>query len=243
MVTGTKGYSAGKVRKLRAARTAVAKAANILRARNGGNLRAPLQTYGWYGRYNRRGRAELKTLDVSHNLLAAGAGAVVLLNGCQQGNDYTNRDGRQIIMKSMLIRFSVAPYSTTTSLNQGDYIRLLVVYDKQTNGIAPTPGSILIGPDSMAPMNLNFRDRYKILMDKTVSMAAANYSAGALTNGSPTVKSVYCYRKLDLDTVFSGTGNTVADISTGAVFLLYISLSTASTTNIIGWTRIRFTDK
>lgn len=243
MVTGSKGYSAGKVRKLRAARTAVAKAATLLRSRSGGNLRAPLATYGWYGRYNRRGRTELKTIDTSINVSTSNAGSITLLNGIAQGNDYTNRDGRICSMQSIYFRFTVSPNSTTTTLNQGESIRIIIVYDCQTNGVAPTVANILqTGGDPHQPMNLNFRDRFKVIMDKQIGMAAAVYSAGALTNGSPTAKAFNFYKKLGMETVFQSTSNLSADIATGGIYLLIQGLSNG-TCLVLGTSRVRFTDK
>lgn len=241
MVTGDKGYSPGKVRKIRAARTAVARAANLLRTRNGGSLRAPLATYGWYGRYNRRGRRELKTIDTSLGINIVSTGAVTCLNLIGQGSDYNQRDGRIVQLKSILMRFSVFPNTTTGSLNAGDTARVLVVYDKQTNGTALAVANILQALDPHAAMNLNYRDRWVVLIDKQIGLGAATYSSGALVNGSPFSRTYNIYKKLNMDQVFQSTGNTLADISTGAIWLYTISMA-ANATTLYGYSRIRFTD-
>lgn len=242
MVTGSKGYSAAKVRKLRAARNAVTKAASLLRNRSGGNLRAPLATYGWYGRYNRRGRSELKTVDTALNQVISNTGTMFLFNGISQGTDYTNRDGRIVTMKSIYWRFSITPNINATALAAGDSVRILIVYDCQTNGTAPTPANILQVVNPHSPMNLNFRDRFKVLYDKQIGMSAAIYTTGALTTGSPTLKSFSMYKKLDMETVYQSTAGAVADISTGAVYLMLLGLADQGS-QCIGYCRIRFTDK
>jgi len=242
MVTGSKGYSAGKVRKLRAARTAVAKAATLLRSRSGGNLRAPLATYGWYGRYNRRGRTELKTVDTAVSQTVSNSGTVTLINGIAQGNDFNNRDGRICNMKSVYWRYSVSPNSSTTTLNQGDSVRVMIVYDMQSNGTAANIAQLFAGADCHSAMNLNYRDRFKVLYDKSVNMAAGAYTATALTVGSPTTKTFNVYKKLDLETVFQSTGSGVADISTGSMFLITWGLANQASV-VIGYMRVRFTDK
>lgn len=242
MVTGSKGYSAGKVRKLRAARNAVAKAATLLRSRSGGNLRAPLATYGWYGRYNRRGRSELKTVDTIYSQICSSAGTVTLVNGIAQGNDFTNRDGRICRMKSVYWRYTITPYNGTSTLSQGDSVRVLIIYDLQVNGTAPTVPQILTTSDPHSAMNLNFRDRFKVLYDKQVNMAAGAYSAGVLSVGSPTTKTFNVYKKIDLDTVFQSTGALSADIATGGIYLLVHGFANQAS-NCYGYMRIRFTDK
>lgn len=241
MVTGSKGYSAGKVRKLRAARTAVAKAATLLRNRSGGNLRAPLATYGWYGRYNRRGRVELKTIESQPSIIVSNTGSVLLLNGIAQGNDYTNRDGRIVNLSSFYYRWSLTPNNATSS-TQGDSVRILVVYDCQTNGTTPTVATILAAVDPHAPMNLNNRDRFKVIMDKQIGMGATTYTGAVLSAGSPMVKTFSFYKKLNMETVFQSTSNLAADIATGAIWLLTLGLANTATLSY-GYTRIRFTDK
>lgn len=234
-------YGSSSRRKYSASRQAVARAANLLRARVATTTRAPLRTGGFYGGYYRRGREELKiidTEDVATGFLSAGA--VTLLNGVAQGTDYTNRIGRKILLKSLLFRMSILP-SSGASATTGDVVRVLIVYDCQTNAAAPAVTDIITAASYNNPMNLNNRDRFKIIADKFISMGASTYAAGALTDGSPTAKQFKIYKKFNMEEIFGNTGATVGSISTGGIFVLTISLGN-QLTNYDFSSRIRFTD-
>lgn len=228
-------------RKYTASRQAVARAANLLRARVATTTRAPLRTGGFYGVYNRRGREELKLIDkeaTATTFLAAGA--VTLLNGIAQGTDNTDRIGRKTILKSILFRISVFP-SATAPAATGDVVRVMLVYDCQTNAAAPAVTDIISAGFYDNPMNLNNRDRFKILADKFITMSANNYAAAALTAGSPTAKHLKIYKKMSMDQIFAGTAATVGSISTGGIFLLTISKGNLISTYDYD-SRIRFID-
>ena len=215
-------YSSGS-RKVARSRQLVNKAAQLLRARMAGSTRAPLRTGGFYGLYNRRGREELKVIDAALTTTTVGTGSnIYLLNGVAQGTDYTNRIGRKVILKSLLIRATCIP-NTASNTPAGDVIRMLVIYDCQTNSAAPVIGDILQNSSINDPMNLNNRDRFKVIADKYITLNACQYAAGTLTAGSPQTKQVKLFKKMNLEQIFSGTNNTVGSIGTGALFLVLIS--------------------
>lgn len=210
-----------------------------------GTPRAPLRTGGFYGLYQRRGRDELKVIDVAsavNGSTAAGGGSITLLNGVSQGTDYTNRIGRKVILKSLLVRLNVVP-NIANSAPQGDIIRVMVVYDCQTNAAAPVLSDIINAGSItyQSPMNLNNRDRFKILADKFLTMEANVYTAGALTAGSPRPKQIKIWKKMNMEEIFGGTGATVGSIQTGAIFLVIVAATTAFST-ISFETRVRFMD-
>lgn len=135
---------------------------------------------------------------------------------------------------------SVYPNSAT-SLPIGDYVRTLVVYDCQTNSATPATTDILEVASFESPMNLNNRDRFKVIFDKVHVMNPVTYTGAALTAGSPFAKHMYKYKKINLEVINSGTGGTAGSIQTGGIFLLIIGLNNnGSTTNY--YSRVRFTD-
>jgi len=202
--------------------------------------RAPLATRGFYGQFSWRGRDELKVID---NPAGSGtfptSGIVALMNGVAQGTDYTQRIGRKILLKSWLFRVSVVPLPSTVS-PVGDICRILLFYDCQTNGSAPNANDVLNSNDYNAPMNLNNRDRFKILADKYVTIGASSYTAGDLVAGSPTPKQIKIFKKFNMEQIFGGTGNTVGSINTGGLFVLFISLAAKAT--YLYDSRVRFID-
>ena len=147
-------YSSGS-RKVNRSRQLVAKASQLLRARMAGGTRAPLRTGGFYGVYTRRGRDELKVKDVtvtSQNL--TNTAGFELINSIGQGSDYTQRIGRKVVVKSIFIRFTLIPNSANSAPN-GDFARVIVLYDCQTNTVAPTVADVLsVQTDYLSPLNL-----------------------------------------------------------------------------------------
>lgn len=236
----TVSYTSGS-RKYIASRKAVARAAALLRGRVARIPRAPLRTGGFYGQYNRRGREELKVINVD-NITAAipNTGTLVLLNGVAAGSDYTQRVGRKICLKSLLLRCFLYP-SSTVSAPIGDIVRILVIYDAQANGAAPSVADILENGSYDGPMTLNNRDRFKVLSDKYYTMNANTYTAGAPTAGSPVTRIHKIFKKMSMDTIFNGTGNTVGAIQSGSLYMLYIGANN-NASQLDCYSRVRFTD-
>lgn len=124
---------------------------------------------------------EVKTVDVT-NGGAPPMSTVVsttftsnILNFIGTGSDIYQRVGRKICMKSLNIRGRFAPSGNPS---QNDYVRIMVVYDRQNNAAAgPAVGDIFLGQDaagltSSTPFdfkNINNSSRYKVLMDKKYS--------------------------------------------------------------------------
>lgn len=189
----------------------------------GGPPRAPLRTGGFYGVYNRRGRQELKVCDVAGaNTVTLAAGAVTLLNGIAQGTDFTNRIGRKICMKSLLFRFHIYP-NTAASHMQGNTVRLIIFIDLQANAAAAVTTDLLQTASYDSPLNLNNRDRFKVIVDKSMVQGADYYPAFILTAGSPVPVSRKWYKKMNQDVINVGTGATIGSIQTGALYCLVIS--------------------
>ena len=231
-------YTSGS-RRVNAARSTVAKARQVLRSRMVASPRAPLATRGFYGVYNRRGRDELKFIDLAANATPwTTAGVVGILNGVAQGTDFNQRIGRSTSMKSILFRFNIEKTATDS---EGCTCRCILFYDAQTNGVAPLVTDVLASASYLSPMNLNNRDRFKILADCFMGTDAYD-GGGPIVAGTFTEQNKTIFKKFNLECQFSGTGATVGSISTGGIFALFI----ASENNTLAYelySRIRFTDK
>ncbi|AMH87771.1 putative capsid protein [Pacific flying fox faeces associated circular DNA virus-15] len=214
----------GPYNKYARSRRIVNTAAKLLRKRMGGGPRAPLATRGWYGNtYGKRG-GELKYIDVDNVPAALPVGGTVdVLNAIASGAGIDERVGRQITLKSIFSRWGFYP-STTTSAPQGTIVRVLIVYDAQANSAASPPAvnEILATGTWDSPMNLNNRERFKIITEFKVTVGATLYTAGALTAGSPVPRVVEKYKKLNMTTTYSGPNNTNANIATGAIYVVTI---------------------
>lgn len=167
---------------------------------------------------------------------------LALVNGIAQGTDFNQRIGRQSTMKSIIFNGNVFNLSTA-SLNafNGGYTRLVIIYDSQPNAALPSGTDIFATNDPNSPMNLNNRDRFQVLMDVRKQVSAFLMSATpALTAGTPGNAYFKKYRKCNKETVFSGTLGTIANISTGAIYLAYITDAAVAAFDY--YIRIRFTD-
>lgn len=180
--------------------------------------------------------AEKKNIDTAVAIAAFGtsAGALTLLNGCTAAATPTSRVGRRIRMSSVLIRGYVQMAPTSTGATP---FRLLVVYDKQTNKLAPAVSDILSVDAFSYPMLLANSRRFKIVLDKQFPFFGTAGPQGIEINE---------YVKLALETEFiDGAGaGTVADITSGGLFAITFTsagIGVATLTNNIQ-ARVRFTD-
>lgn len=194
-------------------------ARRFTRAPNGGPR-------GFYGPANRpRGlRPELKTIDLTGGLINfTTAGVLTLLNGVTDGVGNNVRIGTKIWLKSMLLRLSTFPNIGGTGDPTGEMLRVMVIYDKQANGVAPTVANILNTGAWDSPNNLAFRDRFTTLLDKTIDVQANAYAGNTIVGGSVSARHIMKFKPLALPVVFNGTGATIASISTGSIYLLCMS--------------------
>lgn len=152
---------------------------------------------------------------------------VVLVN---QGAGISQRIGNKIALKSLRIRMSLEVTDKTGQPPQG--ARFMVVYDRQPNGVYPTVNQVVANITTgnsttngnwLSSVNPNYYDRYIVLCDKM-------FIIGNNVNGSVgtwvTTKEAFMideYIKLKgLETQFklSSNGSPIADISTGALYII-----------------------
>lgn len=193
-------------------------------------------------------QAEKKVIDLNEAAYALSApGVLTLLNGCVAGSQNYNRIGRKILMKSLQLRLIVAASTPLASVDS--LCRIIIVYDKQTNGAAPTVANILqsqnitgVNSSSATDMvNLDNRDRFTILRDIVFALAGQSTTATQAIAGGPTVKEINEYIRLNLDTVFNaGTAGTIGDIQSGSLYML--TIGTVAGFAAVGSTRVRFSD-
>lgn len=165
------------------------------------------------------------------------------LNAVQNGPGLNQRIGRKITMRS--IKFDAvfrapcaAPttatgtgLSSTPSVTLTNFFRLVLVYDRQTNGaspqyydvLAPAGTSGISGATATAvesSNNLNNRSRFLTLFDKT-------YVVG---NADIPQRRVSIYKKMNLPVIYtavsSSNPNDVTTIQTGGLFLLCVGNTT-----------------
>lgn len=178
---------------------------------------------------------EFKTVDFTDTNLATNtAGTIQLINGVTLGNDITNRVGRQVELRSVQLKGEV--YCTLGG-GVDQFNRVMIVYDRQTNGAALTILDVLTSVSPVSLRNLNNRKRFKILMDKLLY----NNASGEPGSAQP----IEYYRKLRHPVEFNAnTFADVRDIQSGSLYVITIGSVVAGATagNLFFSSRVRFTD-
>ena len=160
-------------------------------------------------------------------------------------------------MQNITLRFFINKDKGGSS-PKTDFLRLVLFYDRQTNAAAPSVGSVLLTNDnagsftttSLSGINLSNVDRYTIIRDwqwaipDQVQFATGDTASSSLACSDIAGKKVFVNLK-GLETHFNnGTAGTVADITSGALYLLAIgaNANVDSQWQVTFSTRIRFTD-
>lgn len=186
---------------------------------------------------------ETKSVDV----IVAGqafvnTGTFQLLNAMVQGSDLVNHQGRRIQMKSLHIRGGIFQNQAGAAAG-ADFFRIIVLYDRQPNGAAPALADVLQSvsqagattTSAYAMLNMSNAERFKILAQETFK--SDDPSGNVLGNEPATVSTAFKanwlfdrYIKLkNLETHFTGgNAGTVADMTTGSIYLLTVGMQSAA---------------
>jgi len=197
--------------------------------------------------------SELKSVDLASTAYACSTtGSVTCINLIRTGSTFTNRIGRRIQLMSLYLNGYMAPEaggSLTT------YCRILIVYDRQSNGNTPVWADVVSAYDQattqsgtvMDNMNLNNRDRFKIILDKRI--VCPNFVAGVnqgVYDNSASEMQIQEHRRLGgLETQYKADSSpaVIGDIATGSLVMLTFGNSAAGSGHaFIGTVRLRFTD-
>jgi hypothetical protein len=175
------------------------------------------------------------------------------LNPIASGAGFFQRIGRRIEMKSIRLTASIR-FRQAGTTPADDFARVMIIYDKQSNGAAPTIAAILQSQDNtttsnspFAGINLNNRDRFEVIRDQMVYLpllTAANVS-GPPDPVAPSYL-MKMYAKLGgRITQFGADAGAIASITTGALLLVVYAGSAPADAQyeLAGTTRLRFGDK
>lgn len=178
-------------------------------------------------------------------------GVFQMLANPTTGSDMTNRIGRKICLKSVYIRgliVSEASRSGVAAQLAPQVARMVILIDQQPNGAAPAALDFLKEANALSQLNLDGRDRFKVLVDKQwfigpyVLNATATTAVAELPNQGYVYKK---YKKMNEEVVFSTSTGGIADIQSGCLLAFFIGTNASGTNsdaNFIGTFRVRYTD-
>lgn len=199
--------------------------------------------------------------DVSQSNIIATTntnGAAFVLNLIQPGNGSWNRVGRKTYLQSVRLKLralhqSIGNTTGPVALN-GNVLRVVLVWDKQpSSGTIPTWDTIFgitaqDGTESssvFSPLRYDNMDRFQVLKDCIIEdNPQAAVSAAQVNQWHDLDEFVRLGQK---ECVYSGqsTPQTIADISTGALYLYYRANEFSDGVNewnVNGLARLRYTD-
>lgn len=148
-----------------------------------------------------------------------------------QGDDRENRQGDDIYVKSVFGRFLIY-MNATASATQTDFVRVMVLFDRQANGAKPAYTDVVQNNNIMAYRSLGLSARFRILYDKMITLGPYNRS-----------KILKFYKKnLNERVQYTGTSGAITDISKGSLILIAYSNQASNTPTVNSNIRFKFTD-
>lgn len=182
----------------------------------------------------------------------------------EEGSGFYNRIGRRIRMKSLHIRGYISPGGGNAAAVSQQMGRIMVLYDRQTNGAAPSIADILTNydadgtarttPAALCGLNLNNRDRFVVLRDHQVILPAigingatpANTAPGDVRNQDGNLVNMFIPLKgLEMHFKASSATGPITDIATGSLLIVTVSNQDANASPAWSFTwsgRLRFVD-
>lgn len=180
-------------------------------------------------------------------------GVVIPIFTPPPGTGISERVGRKVQIKSIYLRGFVCTEAAATpgtgAASEVQMSRLIIGYDMQPNGSSPAVLDVLEQAKVYSQLNINNRDRFRIIKDKqwVFDPFIYNSTAGsALIGVNRTGYPLKIYKKCNMETIFNGNnGHSAADVTTGLLFVLLITSTAAGTDkNVLYFfsTRVRYTD-
>lgn len=154
---------------------------------------------------------------------------ITLLNGIGEGTQYYGRVGARVMMTSLWFRAlltnnrpvpppasaqstAIEPLTMTTFYTRT--VRILLVYDRQPNGVPPLIGEIFSinnsPPSTFSGVNIRYRQRFKLVAERIYNV---RLSFDRIM--------VNIFKKISLPVTYSGTtAGTIGNLTTGALYLV-----------------------
>lgn len=199
---------------------------------------------------------DVSKINISTNMSTNGE--VLPLNLIQAGTGSWNRVGRIVTMKSIRLRLNMSLVFSADQDSLSKTVRYLIVYDKQPNGTLPVKSDIIQYKEQSGTeagswngfLAYDNMERFTILKDQTVVLKVPPRTFKS--DGVPVGDQEYnrfdeCYLRLNHITNYKSesTPMTIADISTGALYLIYLVEPEGGGTVSINtsFARLRYTDQ
>jgi hypothetical protein len=183
------------------------------------------------------------------------------LNAIAEGSTEETRNGRKILMKSIVVKGSVRWVADTvipSSPVADSSVRLYLMLDTQTNGTQAGTNLQFINPGgSQDTVVVPFRDlahsdRFRVLKtallnDHNRVTVAAQFNeaagAGSFTDVAETTRYFEWYVPLNIPVLYKDDGNTVASIVDNSLHMIALTDENSRVPRLTYHARVRFTDQ
>lgn len=172
---------------------------------------------------------EKKFIDQSSSGTLTTTPVVTYLTGCQQGNDYNQRNGDSIKMHSLSVKYYDAKNSASAESVFG---RLLIVLDKDCRQATPAYTDVMASVSPAAHTNVDGHDRFVILADHMFTESEEEKRAQIWEKFIP----------LDIHAKYVSTGDTVTSGAQNAIFAMFVSDQPTNGVAYVLNTRVTFYD-
>jgi len=205
-----------------------------------------------------RMKGEIKSIDLHGTTYTLNSTvSITPLNLIRAGSSFFNRIGRKVEMKSLHLKGFIQPIRTVAA---SDYVRVMIVYDSQTNGALPSISDIIQDTDqagtnnttALSSTNLNNRDRFRVLCDYRIVMPSQTVTAGQIStpgwlDPSTTFNDLERFIPLKgLHTVYKADSApaVIGDIATGGLYMVTYAGQAAGAEgfNFYASLRLRYVD-
>jgi len=202
----------------------------------------------------RTGATELKCVDGGAGFttlgFSAAGGTALVLPPPKNGSAFNNRIGTRTRAVSLELRGHIFTQNNNAAVHPQQFARVIVLYDRQTNGSLPSVADVLTDVKSddststgsvFCGINMNNRDRFLILRDRKIVLMPVGANGTASANGAavfadPMLPNSYMYHEfiklkgLESHYKASSSPGVIGDIATGSFIILVISSEDADGT-------------
>ena len=171
-------------------------------------------------------RVPRKRLKFTNQLIAETSAnnswSFMLINAVSQGDLDSQRDGDSIVMQNLHMH---CKWTTSAAIDATASCRMMVVYDRQPNGAAFVTADLMeVNNSIIAHTDPKYDKRFSVLYDKLFSLN--EYAANTAVTSDRAFSSWISIK--GRKTQYSGAGGTIAEISTGSLYFIYLSDRAAS---------------
>ncbi len=191
-------------------------------------------------------QGELKFFDTTKSATTVDSAGTILdesLVIIPEGVGEEERVGRKIHVKSWYLKGNILLPASTSEFNTSDIIRLMIVWNKQTNKTGLTILDLLKTADLFSHRNVSAQHKFVILYDRYHTMnASAGGGNGTAIETCESRRMIKIYKKCNISISYSATAATGAVSTQETNNILVFAITAGAHIQIAYTVRIRYTD-